>query len=266
MTSAHSWRPYSPPRRNPPSPPPIDPEVEQRRALGLCALVAAVVGAVAGALAASVFLPVVLGLLAVVLGLFAVVLGVLSFGRARQGIGHDPALAWTGTVLGAGVILLGIWGSSVASGAVDSWVGAPPPTSAPAVPPPPPAVAFGQRAGWPDGTTVTVSAPRPLDPGAASNPRDVRYVAVTVTIVNGSQRNIDANGLVLAAKADGTEADRLPDSAKLTGTRPGTVRPGRGATFEAAFGLPPGAATNLEVQVKPNFGVGYQPAVFAGRL
>src|SRR5882757_3014120 len=256
MTSAHSWRPYSPPRRNPPT---VDPELEQRRALGLCALVAAVVGAVAGALAVSAFLPVVLGLL-------AVVLGVLSFGRARQGIGHDPALAWTATVLGAGVILLGIWGSSVASGAVDSWVGAPPPASAPAVPPPPPAVAFGQRAGWPDGTTVTVSAPRPVDPGAARTPRDVRYVAVTVTIVNGSQRNIDANGLVLAAKTDGTEADRLPDSADLTGTRPGTVRPGKGASFEAAFGLPSGSATNLEVQVRPNFGVGYQPAIFAGRL
>ena len=57
------------------------------------------------------------------------------------------------------------------------------------------------------------------------------------------------------------------DSAKGIGGSPtSTVLPGKSVTYTVAFGLPRKERADLQVEVRPGFGFGYQPAIFTGQV
>ena len=129
--------------------------------------------------------------------------------------------------------------------------------------------AFGQNISWPDGVAVTVSEPKAYRPSssAATGQNAVRYVSMTVTLTNGSDKNVEATGTSLAVTANGTPADEVFDSAKGIGGSPSsTVLPGKSVTYTVAFGVPSKEKTELQVEVRPGFGFGYQPAIFTGQV
>ena len=128
--------------------------------------------------------------------------------------------------------------------------------------------AFGQTITWPDGLAVTVSEPQAYQPSsaAATSRAPARYVSLTVTLTNESAKNVEAAGTTMAVTANGTAADQVFDTAKGIGGSPtSTVLPGKSITYTVAFGLPTTARADLQVEVRPSFGIGYQPAIFTGQ-
>jgi hypothetical protein len=129
------------------------------------------------------------------------------------------------------------------------------------------AVAFGQRVSWPDGLAVTLSAPAPFRPSdsAFHNAGDVRFVTVTVTVMNGARSEIPLDGFLLTATADGAKADRVFDSANGIDNEPQTtIRPGGSVSYRAAFGTATPVPARIRVQATPRYGVGYEPTTFLG--
>jgi hypothetical protein len=116
---------------------------------------------------------------------------------------------------------------------------------------------------------VTVSQPKAYRPSssAATSQTAARYVSMTVTLTNGSDKNLESSGTSLAATANGTPADQVFDSAKnIGGTPMSTVLPGKSITYTVAFGLPTKDKADLQVEMRPGFGLGYQPAIFTGQI
>jgi hypothetical protein len=114
-----------------------------------------------------------------------------------------------------------------------------------------------------------VAEPQAYQPSnsAATSQAAARYVSLTVTLTNGSDKNVDAMGTTLAVTANDNAADQVFDSAKGIGGSPtSTVLPGKSITYTVAFKLPTKARADLQVEVRPSFGFGYQPAIFTGQL
>ncbi|MBW0089338.1 DUF4190 and DUF4352 domain-containing protein [Pseudonocardia sp. KRD-184] len=74
-----------------------------RNGFGITALVLALVGAVFGLIPFT-------GFIALILGALAVLFGLLGLGRVRKGVANNRKMTIIGTVLGALVAALGIWG------------------------------------------------------------------------------------------------------------------------------------------------------------
>ena len=89
---------------------------------------------------------------------------------------------------------------------------------------------------------------------------------MSVTMTNKSDKNLEATGTSLSATASGAPADQVFDSARGIGGSPtSTVLPGKSITYTVAFGLPTKDRVDLQVEVRPSFGFGYQPAIFTGQ-
>jgi hypothetical protein len=53
----------------------------------------------------------------------------------------------------------------------------------------------------------------------------------------------------------------------VTGSVTRTLRDGgKSITYTVAFGLPTKDKVDLQVEVRPSFGLGYQPAIFTGQI
>jgi hypothetical protein len=171
------------------------------------------------------FIP-LFGLGAIMGGIIAVIFGLLGFTRARRGIATNKKMSLFGTVAGVIAGALGIWGLVIVGNAftqLDNTIkGAAPSAAAPEAPGAPADAstpeesttgAFGQNITWPDGVAVTVSEPKAYRPSssAATDQAAARYVSMTVTVTNGSDKNIEATGTTLAATANGTPADQVFD-------------------------------------------------------
>lgn len=249
---------------------------QPRNGFGITALVVGLIGICLG------LIP-ILGLGAVISGIVAVVFGLLGFSRARRGVATNKKMALFGTIAGLIAGALGIWGMVIVNNAFtdlgNSLHGAAPSVAAPTASAAPSAAdsaakepttgAFGQNITWPDGVAVTVSVPKAYKPSnsAAGGQAASRYVSMTVTLTNGSDKNIEATGTSLSATANGAVADQVFDSAKGIGGSPtSTVLPGKSVTYTVALGLPSKDPVDLQVEVRPSFGFGYEPAIFTGQV
>lgn len=254
--------------------PPQQYQPQPRNGFGITALVVGLIAICLG------FIP-LFGLGAIIGGIIATTFGLLGFSRARRGVATNRKMSLIGAIAGICAGALGIWGLVIVSNAftdLDNAVkGAAPTAAAPAVPGAPADTGsdaasttggFGQRITWPDGVAVTVSQPKAYRPSssAATSQSAARYVSMTVTLTNGSDKNVEATGTALAVTANGTPADEVFDSVKGIGGSPtSTVLPGKSITYTVAFGVPTKEQTELQVDVRPSFGFGYQPAVFTGQ-
>jgi hypothetical protein len=255
--------------------PPQQYQPQPRNGFGITALVV-------GLIAICLGLIPLFGLGAIIGGIIAVVFGLLGFARARRGVATNRKMAMIGTIAGVLGGALGVWGLVIVNNAfteLDNTIkGAAPSAAAPAAPgaPADPGApdqasttgTFGQNITWPDGVAVTVSEPKAYRPSssAAASRAAARYVSMTITLTNGSDKNVEATGTTLAVTANGTPADEVFDSAKGIGGSPtSTVLPGKSVTYTVAFGVPTKEQTELQVEVRPGFGFGYQPAIFTGR-
>ena len=255
--------------------PPQQYQLQPRNGFGITALVVGLIAICLG------FIP-LFGLGAIIGGIIAVVFGLLGFARARRGVATNKKMSLIGTIAGVLAGALGIWGLVIVSNAfteLDNTIkGAAPSAAAPVAPGTPANAsapveesttgAFGQKYTWPDGVAVTVSGPKAYRPSssAATSQAAVRYVSMTVTLTNGSDKNVEATGTSLAVTANGAPAEEVFDSAKGIGGSPtSTVLPGKSVTYTVAVGVPTKEKADLQVEVRPSFGLGYQPAIFTGQ-
>jgi hypothetical protein len=173
------------------------------------------------------------GVTSLVAGLVGIVPCLMFFGAVNRLTGAAPAAS-----------------SSVSQGAVTSRT-----------------KSFGDTATWPDGHAVTVSEPKPFTPSATAATDDSsRYLVVTIVIKNGSTKEFKPGGTTLNASADGVAAGRVFDSKnKITSEPSTTVLPGKSVTYRAVLGVQSAGPADLQVDVSPSFGIGYQPAIFTGR-
>jgi hypothetical protein len=248
---------------------------QPRNGFGITALVVGLIGICLG------LIP-LFGLGAIIAAIIAVVFGLLGFDRARRGVATNKKTSLAGTIAGLIASVLGIWGLVIVDNAVsdlgNSLTGAAPSVAAPADPAAgndsggqdhPTTGAFGQTITWPDGVAVSVSKPEPYRPSssAATVAGAARFVSMKVTVTNGSNKDVEATGTVLAATANGSPAEQVFDSAKgLNGSPTSTVLPGKSVTFTVAFGLPSKDPVDLQVDLRPGLGIGYQPAIFTGQV
>lgn len=261
--------PYLPPY--PPQagywPPPMQPQ-QPRNGFGITALVVGLISIPFG------LIP-IFGLGALVGGIIAVVFGLLGFSRARKGIASNKKMAIVGTLGGLLAGVLGITGIVIVGNslsALSNSVTGLAPTPAAAGPggassDTSPTGAFGQQISWPNGVAVTASIPKPYTPSqtAAANGSDVRFVSIVVTVTNHMQTNIEASSVGVNATANGQAADVVFDSAQNVGGAPNaTILPGKSVTFTQVFGLTSTKPVDLQVEIQPSFGFGYQPAIFTG--
>jgi hypothetical protein len=249
-----------------------------RNGFGLAAAVIAPIGILFGLVPLT-------GFIAVICALVAIPLALVGWSRVRRGRATNGKTAVTGLVLGAGALVLGVWGITIVFGAVDRLaedLSGPALIAAPAAPGQrgqepaieaeqpagdvAPAIAtFGQRVTFDDGLAVEVTAPEPYKPSryAAGHDGD-RAVSFDVTVVNGSDEPYDAVMTVVNATHGGRQVSRIFDSANGGSENPaGTVLPGKATTFTVALSLG-AAADELQLEVTPGF-LG-EPAIFTGQV
>ena len=102
------------------------------------------------------------------------------------------------------------------------------------------AYAFGQEATWPDGVKVRVSKPAVFKPGeyAAISDKSVKdFVAVDITLTNGSSAAVEASNIVVRATSGDREAEAVFDGDRSTFPS-SRVMPGKSLKWRQAFGKP----------------------------
>lgn len=102
------------------------------------------------------------------------------------------------------------------------------------------AYAFGQEATWPDGVKVRVSKPTVFKPGeyAAISDKSVKnFVAVDITLTNGSSAAVEASNIVVRATSGDREAEAVFDGDRSTFPS-SRVMPGKSLKWRQAFGKP----------------------------
>lgn len=87
---------------------------EPKNGFGITALVLAIIGVVFG------LIPIT-GFLAIILGALAVLFGLLGVGRVKRGAATNKVMSWFGTVLGAGALALGVWGTFIVVDTVEQF-------------------------------------------------------------------------------------------------------------------------------------------------
>lgn len=102
------------------------------------------------------------------------------------------------------------------------------------------ASAFGQEATWPDGVKIRISEPKPFQPSsvAAVIDKSVKnFVAVEVTLTNGSSAPVEASRTVLRATSGDAESNAVFDGERSTFPT-SRVLPGKSLKWEQAFEKP----------------------------
>lgn len=99
---------------------------------------------------------------------------------------------------------------------------------------------FGSTATWPDGVSITVSKPMPFKPSeyAAVGTKAPKYVAVEVTLKNGSKAPVESSMASLRATSGDQEAESVFDSAKGIEMSSSRVLPGKSLKWRQVFGQP----------------------------
>jgi hypothetical protein len=255
-------RSYEPPRQ------PSHRRTESRNGLGLAAAIVGPIGILFGLVPLT-------GFVAVICGLVAVPLALVGRSRYRKQLATNGRTAVAGLLSGVVALALGVWGivimiqatnelvstlegpSVVSTGPVGGAGGAPGAATGVA--------AFGQRVTFDDGVAVEVTAPQAFEPGryAIGNERD-RAVSFEVTVINGSDRPLDAVTAIVRATHDGRDAPLIFDSQRgMSGAPQGTVLPGKSITFPVAVSIGKDAA-DLQIDVTPGFI--RDPAIFSGEV
>lgn len=235
---------------------------------GITALVLALIGLVFGLVPLT-------GFLALILGMLAVLFGSLGWARARRGEATNRKMTVIAAMLGIGAVAFGIWGMTIAFGAVDKLgkglsghggaITGPQRPGLPAAAETVNQTSFGQSFTYEDGTTITVTVPAPYQPSssAAIGAGSARTVAMKVTVTNGTAKPLNLAGVNIQAAAGDQAAERVFDTAKGVGFAGQTLPPGKRQTFTVAFGLPDGSS-ELRVQANPSW-FGYEPVFFVGQ-
>lgn len=120
--------------------------------------------------------------------------------------------------------------------------------------PAPAVLGWGGTHTWPNGDTVTVAKPHPLDTSTAS-PNYRRVVAVDVTVRNAGPEARQVHSYVIYASADGQQVDGL--AAPDLPFKGGFIAPGASKKWTDAWQLPTEQPVELELQV---FGEAFDPA------
>ena len=119
----------------------------------------------------------------------------------------------------------------------------------------------GEGYTWTDGLSVKVSKPAAFKPSdtAAGTDQFKNFVAMTVTIKNGSKKNYDPSQFYMTVSSGDQEAEQVYDSGQgISGTPSTTVLPGRSVTFKQAFGVKD--PKDIVAEVRPGFD--YDSAIF----
>lgn len=145
----------------------------------------------------------------------------------------------------------------------------PAPTSAAPAPPPVPVPTLNQNATdklgsthkWQNGVSVAVGKPTEFEPSSSAVGTDPgkKYVLITFTVVNGSDKEYDPADFQASVQSGDTEAEHVYDPAKGVSGAPSTQIPTRGETkLSLAFAVPDPA--DLTVLVAP--GLDYESVPF----
>lgn len=204
--------------------------------------------------------------------------GLLSVGRRRTRSAAVAGMAWIGTMGGIVALVLGVWGVTNAirgphTTAQQVAAGTQPvlhSSAAPVAPPTTsvidgPQIAFGQVYQL-DGVQVRLSGPNPYTPSPLASATDgaiTRAAKFTVTVVNGTNRPLNAAGVNVVGFVDGMQIGRVYD--QDIPTLANDVRPGQTVSFPVAFNLPTAGAT-LVVQVDPQAMTSTDKVYVVGRV
>lgn len=115
-------------------------------------------------------------------------------------------------------------------------------------------IKFGQSYKWDDGLQVTVTTPGAFKPSewAVGGKKNAHYVAMTVTLVNGTGKTWDPTMFHLSGQSGDQDADQVFDTAKGVGDSPDTkLLAGRQAKWKVAFAVKNTA--DLVLEVEPDF-------------
>lgn len=130
---------------------------------------------------------------------------------------------------------------------------------------------FGQPYRWEDGMVVTLGKAQTFKPTktaalSATGPA-ARYITFEVTMTNGTGQNYAASSTVFGATFAGADAERVFDSAsKVLGPPMTDILPGKTVTFRVGFAIATKEAGELQVEVTPNYGMGYSKAIWDGTV
>lgn len=99
---------------------------------------------------------------------------------------------------------------------------------------------FGATATWPDGVSLSVSAPKPFKPSesAAGVESAKKFVVVEVTLKNGSKAPVESSMASLRATSGDQKAESVFDSAKGIEMSSSRVLPGKSLKWRQVFGQP----------------------------
>ncbi|MET8908416.1 DUF4352 domain-containing protein [Micromonospora sp. NPDC004551] len=162
--------------------------------------------------------------------------------------------AIAGVVL-AGVVALGCGAGSTDTGSVSDKAGG---SAAAAADDKPKVAKMGSgTVTFGDGLAVSAKAPKKFTPSsyAAGHQRGNTAALIEVTITNGTKEPFDL-ALVTATAAfgaEGTQAERVFDSAKGITDFEGTLAPGQKRTAKLAFSAPTKDTSKIALTVKPSF-------------
>jgi len=141
----------------------------------------------------------------------------------------------------------------------------PAPTSSAPAPPPTPTQNGTDKLGsthkWQNGVSVAVGKPTEFEPSNSAVGTDPgkKYVLITFTVVNGSDKEYDPADFQASVQSGDTEAAHVYDPAKGVSGAPSTQIPTRGETkLSLAFAVPDPA--DLTVLVAP--GLDYESVPF----
>ncbi|GAA3370832.1 hypothetical protein GCM10020367_19040 [Streptomyces sannanensis] len=255
---------------------PYPPAQQARNGLGVAALIVGIAGVVFGLIPILFWISGLLGILALIFGL-------IGHSRARQGLATNKGMALAGTILGGVSLLMAVAGviitvmvvkdateeikkeidkveaSAAAPDSSDSSGGE---SSAPKAP----ELKLGDTYTYKDGVKVTVSKPSAYEPDefAVGHKKGNKAVQLTITIVNGSNEQIDiTTALPDVRDANGAEAEQVFDGSNATTMFNGKLLPGKQAVAKFIWSLPADAATSMELQMEPEL-FKYETAIWSG--
>lgn len=270
--------PWSPPPGGQMAPPFPGPPPQPQNGLGVTALVLGIIGAVT-------FFTVWMG---IVLGVLALIFGLVGLSKARKGMATNKGVALAGTILGGiAVVVSVVWLVVVVMAVksvsdeiqkeVDKVATADPggdpagdaaggeDTEEPAAEPEEP-LEFGATHTYDDGVKVTVSKPAPYSPDAFASGHKAGNVAVqfTITIVNGGKKTLDVTtALPTLRDANGTDVEMVFDGSNGTKPFSGKVLAGKQARSTFAFSVPADAAKEVQLQIGPEV-LTYEEGIWTG--
>lgn len=122
---------------------------------------------------------------------------------------------------------------------------------------------FGETFTWDDGLAVTVAAPVAFTPSEYAATEDAAaYLAFQITVVNGSDVNVDLTLFTTTLQSGNTEGSMVFDSEQGFEGSPSTpLLPGREAVFKIGYGV--SDPNDLVLEVSPDFDFEREPVIYA---